>query len=127
MSSTKRAPSLSLVTRSLGVDAAVVAAAAVAGAAAVAAGDAAAAAAAAVVAAARPGDVAATAKRALNPVDKLAGLVQMLRTVLAVVHDLRAREPECHANYRRANGDVSAPWPVLAPCHCRTRPADHRC
>jgi hypothetical protein len=66
-----------------------------------------------------PGDVAATAKRALNPVDKLAGLVQMLRTVLAVVHDLRAREPECHANYRRANGDVSAPWPVLAPCHCR--------
>ncbi len=48
-----------------------VAGAAVAGAAAaVAAGDAAAAAAAAVVAAARPGDVAATAERALNPVDK---------------------------------------------------------
>jgi hypothetical protein len=77
MSSTRRVQSLSLVTSSPGEDAAGVDVAGVAGAAAVAVGDAAAAVAAAVVAAARPGDVAATAKRALNPVDKrepLAGL-----------------------------------------------------
>ena len=48
------------------------------------------------------------------------------RTVLAGVHDLRAREPERDARHRRANGDVSAPRPVLAPCHCRNRPADRR-
>ncbi|MGZ5842145.1 MAG: hypothetical protein ACXWJ8_09425, partial [Xanthobacteraceae bacterium] len=62
MSSTKRAPSLSLVTRSLGADAVAVDAAAVAGAAAVAAGAAAAAVAAAAVAAAGSGAVAASAK-----------------------------------------------------------------
>jgi hypothetical protein len=63
MSSTKRAPSLSLVKKSPGVDAAVVDAEAVAGAVAAAgAAGAAAAAAAAVVAVARPGDVAASAK-----------------------------------------------------------------
>ena len=64
MSSTRRAPSLSLVTRSLGADAAVVDAAAVAGAAAGAAGAAAAAVAAAAVAAAGSGAVAASAKGA---------------------------------------------------------------
>ena len=62
MFSTRRAPSLRLVTRSLGVDAAVVDAAAAAVAAADVAGAAAAAVAAAAVAAARHGDVAASAK-----------------------------------------------------------------
>ena len=62
MSSTRRAPSLSLATSSHGGDAAGVDVAAGVDAAAVAAGEAAAAAAAAVVAAARPGDVAASAK-----------------------------------------------------------------
>ena len=37
-----------------------------------------------------------------------------------------AREPKRDAHHRRANGDVPTPRPVLAPCHCRDRPADRR-
>jgi len=48
------------------------------------------------------------------------------RAVLAGVHNLRAREPECYTDYRRFNGAVSAPGPFLSPCHCRNRPTDRR-
>jgi hypothetical protein len=48
------------------------------------------------------------------------------RAVLAGVHNLCAREPECYTDYRRSNGAVSAPGPFLSPCHCRNRPTNRR-